>query len=147
MDLTSICTHLYYTVSNEYHHQWESIFFNLLTIIVACECLDDELWSKISPDWLKKRLNTTTTLKPFKTLIYADLTAVSVLILLSINLFINLFRSLQLMNESFLPFHIVNTYYGDFRSVGKKRQEIIIEWTMDSVLDNDPQWNAYSFKK
>ncbi|XP_066496753.1 lipase maturation factor 1 isoform X1 [Tiliqua scincoides] len=65
---------------------------------------------------------------------------------LSIPVIINLLSSRQVMNTSFNPLRIVNTY-GAFGSITKERTEVIIQGT--SNLDpNDPaaSWEEYEFK-
>ncbi len=56
----------------------------------------------------------------------------------------NLVSRHQMMNFSFDPFHLVNTY-GAFGSVTKARYEIIVEATAD-VTDGEAGWKAYEFK-
>lgn len=57
----------------------------------------------------------------------------------------NLLSKRQLMNASFNPYHIVNTY-GAFGSVTKKRYEIIIEGTCNSSVTTYTTWLEYEFK-
>ena len=57
---------------------------------------------------------------------------------------LNLVSRHQLMNFSFDPFHLVNTY-GAFGSVTKERFEIIVEGTDDPTRAN-AQWKEYEFK-
>ena len=56
----------------------------------------------------------------------------------------NLISPHQLMNFSFDPFHLVNTY-GAFGSVTKERYEIVVEGTADHPL-GEAGWKAYEFK-
>lgn len=57
----------------------------------------------------------------------------------------NLLSRFQLMNYSFNPLHLVNTY-GAFGSVTKNRYEIIVEGTMDDTINQETQWYEYEFK-
>lgn len=57
----------------------------------------------------------------------------------------NLISKNQLMNFSYNPFHIINTY-GAFGSITKKRYEIIIEGTNDETISADTHWEEYEFK-
>jgi hypothetical protein len=57
----------------------------------------------------------------------------------------NLLSSGQLMNSSFDPLHLVNTY-GAFGSVTKKRYEVIIEGTTDRDPTSASEWREYEFK-
>jgi membrane protein implicated in regulation of membrane protease activity len=56
----------------------------------------------------------------------------------------NLVSRRQLMNFSFDPFHLVNTY-GAFGSVTKERYEIVVEGTMDPA-QGEAGWRPYEFK-
>jgi hypothetical protein len=51
----------------------------------------------------------------------------------------------QLMNSSFDPFHLVNTY-GAFGRVTKRRYEVVIEGTDAEVADESARWREYQFK-
>ncbi len=51
----------------------------------------------------------------------------------------------QRMNASFNPFHLVNTY-GAFGTVGRSRQEVVIEGTADTELTDKTVWREYEFK-
>jgi hypothetical protein len=66
-------------------------------------------------------------------------------IYLSIKPVKNMISPRQIMNFSFNPWHLVNSY-GAFGSVTQKRYEIIIEGTTDKEIDDTTQWQAYEFK-
>jgi hypothetical protein len=57
----------------------------------------------------------------------------------------NLLSSRQVMNYSFDPFHLVNTY-GAFGSISRHRDEVIIEGTADATITPDTRWLPYEFK-
>jgi hypothetical protein len=57
----------------------------------------------------------------------------------------NLLSREQLMNYSFDPLRLVNTY-GAFGSVTRRRHEVIIEGTSDAEITPDTQWREYQFK-
>ena len=57
----------------------------------------------------------------------------------------NMISRRQLMNFSFNPYHLVNTY-GAFGSVTKTRNEIIIEGTDESAVTEATGWKEYEFK-
>lgn len=57
----------------------------------------------------------------------------------------NMLSDRQMMNASFNPFHLVNTY-GAFGSVTKERREIIIEGTDETNITADTKWSEYEFK-
>ena len=69
----------------------------------------------------------------------------AVIIYMSIQPAKNMISRYQMMNFSFNPFHLVNTY-GAFGSVTRKRYEIILEGTTDSQLDENTEWKAYEFR-
>ena len=64
---------------------------------------------------------------------------------LSVPIVINLASSKQVMNRSFDPLRIVNTY-GAFGSVTKERTEVIIEATNAAPGDGEAVWREYEFK-
>ncbi|MEV5976510.1 lipase maturation factor family protein [Streptomyces sp. NPDC052114] len=57
----------------------------------------------------------------------------------------NLLSRRQVMNRAYDPLHLVNAY-GAFGSVGRVRQEIVVEGTADPVAREDSDWRAYAFK-
>ncbi|OKJ94997.1 hypothetical protein AMK26_30700 [Streptomyces sp. CB03234] len=57
----------------------------------------------------------------------------------------NLLSRHQLMNYSFNPLHLVNTY-GAFGSVGRTRHEVVIEGTDEPEITDDTVWKEYRFK-
>ena len=73
---------------------------------------------------------------------YALLTVVTVL---SIAPVANMLSPTQVMNTSYDPLHLVNTY-GAFGSITRVRHEIIIEGTDAAVLTDATTWRAYEFR-
>jgi hypothetical protein len=57
----------------------------------------------------------------------------------------NLLSRRQLMNASFTPLHLVNTY-GAFGSITRERYEIIFEGTDEATLTPESTWKEYEFK-
>jgi hypothetical protein len=57
----------------------------------------------------------------------------------------NLVSRVQLMNASFDPLHLVNTY-GAFGGITRRRYEIVVEGTRDPVLTDRTEWREYEFK-
>jgi len=57
----------------------------------------------------------------------------------------NLLSRRQVMNRSFDPLHLVNTY-GAFGSVGRLRHEVIVEGTTEDPPREDSDWREYEFK-
>jgi hypothetical protein len=56
----------------------------------------------------------------------------------------NMLGGRQLMNYSFNPLHLVNTY-GAFGSITRERLEIIIEGTDSARPDEEAEWREYEF--
>ncbi|MGW0601192.1 lipase maturation factor family protein [Streptomyces sp. NPDC002776] len=57
----------------------------------------------------------------------------------------NMLSRRQVMNRSFDPLHLVNTY-GAFGSVSRVRYEVVIEGTDEDVPREDSDWREYEFK-
>ncbi|MBV2356292.1 lipase maturation factor family protein [Streptomyces sp. J2-1] len=57
----------------------------------------------------------------------------------------NMISRHQVMNRSYDPLHLVNTY-GAFGSVVRVRHEVIVEGTLDEVPRAESAWLAYEFK-
>ncbi|MEU5765457.1 lipase maturation factor family protein [Streptomyces asoensis] len=73
------------------------------------------------------------------------LAAVALLLFLSYRPVVNMLSRRQVMNRSFDPLHLVNTY-GAFGSVSRIRYEVIVEGTLDEVPREDSDWREYEFK-
>ena len=56
-----------------------------------------------------------------------------------------MFSRNQIMNTSFDPLHLVNTY-GAFGTVGRERLNVVFEGTHADVPDETAEWKAYSYK-
>ncbi|XP_039205695.1 lipase maturation factor 1 isoform X2 [Crotalus tigris] len=134
-------------------------FLNWLTIVPSIACFDDAslgIWfgsgkgslkayvlkiqaeqaaGKVSPlqygSYIRKAVN---------------VSVGALIIFLSIPVVLNLISSRQIMNTSYNPLRIVNTY-GAFGSITKERTEIVIQGTSSSD-PNDPAavWEEYEFK-
>ena len=112
-------------------------FLNLLTIVIAMATLDGRVLARwlprpaprpTSPDWR-----------------YASLSLAAVVAALSIQPALNLLSSEQVMNYSYNPLHLVNSY-GAFGGVNRTRFEVIVEGTADAVTTPSTRWLAYEFK-
>ncbi|AJE87536.1 integral membrane protein [Streptomyces albus] len=57
----------------------------------------------------------------------------------------NLLSRRQLMNTSYDPLRLVNSY-GAFGSVTRQRQEVVVEGTRDSRPREESDWRAYEFR-
>ncbi|MER6529324.1 lipase maturation factor family protein [Streptomyces sp. NPDC001508] len=73
------------------------------------------------------------------------LAAAALLVVLSYRPVLNMVSRRQVMNRSFDPLHLVNTY-GAFGSVGRVRYEVVVEGTLDTVPRADEGWREYEFK-
>ncbi|WP_268221511.1 lipase maturation factor family protein [Streptomyces sp. EMB24] len=57
----------------------------------------------------------------------------------------NMLSRRQVMNRSFDPLHLVNTY-GAFGTVSRVRHEVVLEGTADETPREDSEWREYEFK-
>ncbi|HEV2133832.1 MAG TPA: lipase maturation factor family protein [Terracidiphilus sp.] len=64
---------------------------------------------------------------------------------LSIQPALNLISSNQVMNTSYNPWHLVNSY-GAFGNVSRERYEIVIEGTDERLITPHTRWREYGFK-
>ncbi len=114
-------------------------FLNLLTIVIAFSALDGRWLAK----WLPVSVPPLT--EPSRWFEYVTIAYAAVVVLLSIRPALNLVSPRQIMNTSFEPLHLVNTY-GAFGSVGRVRDEVIVEGTSDEKPSEYAEWRAYEFK-
>ena len=75
----------------------------------------------------------------------AVLTVAALLLWLSHRPVRNMISRRQIMNRSFDPLHLVNSY-GAFGTVGRVRHEVVIEGTTDAVPREDSDWREYEFR-
>ncbi|MFF9817199.1 lipase maturation factor family protein [Streptomyces sp. NPDC014006] len=73
------------------------------------------------------------------------LAVAALLVFLSYHPVLNMISRRQVMNRSFDPLHLVNTY-GAFGSVSRIRYEVVVEGTLDDVPREDSDWREYEFK-
>jgi hypothetical protein len=115
-------------------------WLNWLTILIACSVVDTSLAGRVLP------LPTAPHLAPappwYEALVIAYAAAV---VLLSYRPARNLVSRRQLMNASFDPCHLVNTY-GAFGSISRQRYELVIEGTDDPAPGPQARWLEYGFK-
>jgi hypothetical protein len=64
---------------------------------------------------------------------------------LSVRPALNLISPRQVMNTSFDPLRLVNTY-GAFGSITRIRREVVVEGTADEVVTRESEWREYGFK-
>jgi hypothetical protein len=121
-------------------------FLNWLTIVPALACFDDVVWARVLPRTLIRRAEAAAAIaqssRPQEVMTYA---LAGVVAFLSINPVTNMFSRHQIMNTSFDPLNLVNTY-GAFGSVGLERLNVVFEGTDAEVPDNTAEWKEYSYK-
>jgi hypothetical protein len=114
-------------------------FLNLLTIVLAIPLLDARWLHRLAP------IHPAQLRAPPRPLRYATAGLTVVVVLLSVPPALNMLSPRQIMNSSYNPLQLVNTY-GAFGSIGKTRYQVIVEGTAAPVLTPDTQWRAYEFK-
>src|SRR3954467_10641255 len=113
-------------------------WLNWLTLVLAISTLDDRFLS-----WLPV---STPVLKPIPMAQRAVTSALAVVVaVLSVAPTLNMLSPGQVMNTSFNPLQIVNTY-GAFGSVTKERYEIVVEGTDAKTTAETTTWREYEFK-
>jgi len=113
-------------------------WLNWLTIVLAFAALDDR-WLA----WLPiRRPEVRRPTRVHRAAVYA---LAGVVALLSVGPVVNMLSSEQVMNTSFEPLHLVNTY-GAFGTVTRVRDEIVVEGTDAAALDGQTVWREYEFK-
>ena len=127
-----------------FHQFWLIIsgnysWLNWLTVVLGICALDDSVLrlaiSPAAPHLLPRSLE-------FDILLYLVGAGTA---LLSIRPVLNLLSKNQMMNYSYNPLHLVNTY-GAFGNVGRERYEIVMEGTSERVISPHTQWKEYGFK-
>jgi hypothetical protein len=113
-------------------------WLNWLTVVL-CIPLVSDAWLSWLPVARPAMLSMPPALK------IAQYVAVALVALLSIAPITNMLSSRQLMNASFEPLHLVNTY-GAFGSITRERYEIVISGTNDAELTPATKWSEYEFK-
>ncbi|MFJ5840104.1 lipase maturation factor family protein [Streptomyces shenzhenensis] len=73
------------------------------------------------------------------------LAAAALVVFLSYRPVLNMVSRRQVMNRSFDPLHLVNTY-GAFGSISRVRYEVVVEGTLDAVPRADEGWREYEFR-
>ncbi len=117
-------------------------FLNWLTIVAALACFDDAAFRYVLRFL---RLGPLPTPDPPSLARRRTVLVFTVVIgLLSIPPLVNMLSSRQLMNASFEPFGLVNTY-GAFGSVSRERNEVVLEGTADDPGDPAAVYREYEF--
>src|SRR2546427_8675045 len=113
-------------------------WLNWLTLALCIPALDDRFlsWLPLSPPALHEAELI------HRGAIYALAAVVGIL---SVAPTLNMLSASQVMNTSFEPFHLVNTY-GAFGSITRTRYEIVIEGTDEPAVTGSTRWREYEFK-
>lgn len=116
-------------------------FLNWLTIVVTLSCFDDTVFGRAVPKRCRRALASATEPlgRPRRIVTGILLSLIGVL---SLDPVLNLLSPQQHMNASFDPFSLVNSY-GAFGSVTRERNEIILEGTSATSLDEGTRWLPY----
>lgn len=121
-------------------------FLNWLTIIPALACMDDRFWSQILPNAIVAKAKTAAADAQPSTPMMTTAWVVTVIVaLLTIQPAFNLLSAGQVMNTSYDPLDLVNTY-GAFGSVGEERMNVIFEGTNDENAGDSSDWKPYMYR-
>ena len=121
-------------------------FLNYVTIIPFLACLEDTLLRRVLPRAIVRRAEQAARGEA-RPNIGQNVMALALSLLvawLSVPTVLNLVSNRQLMNYSYDPLNLVNTY-GAFGSVGQERTEIVFEGTDDPIVTGDTKWKEYEF--
>jgi Lipase maturation factor len=114
-------------------------WLNWVTIAIAIAAFDDGQLQRLLPV-------THATLEPWPGWYTAVvLAATVVLLVLSYWPARNLLSRGQLMNFTYNPFHLVNSY-GAFGNITRERREVAVEGTLDAEITAATTWQEYEFK-
>ncbi len=121
-------------------------FLNWITLVSALACFDDTLWQRVTPSRLvglsERAARSSQRSRAGSVAVTALLVVV---VVLSAGPVANLLSDRQIMNTSFDRLRLVNTY-GAFGSVGRHRDELILEGTRDDVITAETSWREYEWK-
>jgi hypothetical protein len=116
-------------------------FLNWLTMVPALMCLDDELVAPLfSAEMRTLAMGAVWTFRMSKARQIANFAFITLIAILSVPVVKNLLSKNQIMNSSFDPLRLVNSY-GAFGTVGEVREE----WIVSSAATLEGPWKEYEF--
>src|SRR5947199_7529386 len=119
---------------------------NYVTIIPFLACFDDTFLRHVLPARLVRRAEQAAQQSEPSRINNTIAMALSILVVyLSIAPVLNLVSGRQLMNYSYDPLDLINTYSA-LVTVGRGRTEIIFEGTDDALITGNTRWKEYEFK-
>jgi len=120
-------------------------FLNWLTMVPALACFDDSFWARLLPQALTRRAAAAAmAAQPSLPLQRAAWVLATIVGLLSVQPVVNLISPRQIMNTSFDPLDLVNTY-GAFGSVGHDRLNVVFQGTDAETPDSRAVWKDYPY--
>lgn len=119
-------------------------WLNFLTVVLAVSSLSDRFLGALLPSFLGRPPPAGLVAGPGWWQVAVVALAVLILVLSRFPVR-NMASRHQVMNSSFDPLHLVNTY-GAFGRVTKRRYEVVIEGTAAAVVDDAAHWQEYQFK-
>jgi hypothetical protein len=121
-------------------------FLNWLTVVPALACFDDSFWARLLPRHLvQKAEQAAGNAGELYPMVVTSWIITALVALLSIQPVLNILSPGQVMNTSFDPFDLVNTY-GAFGSVGRERFNVVFEGTSAAQPDSTAHWKPYLYK-
>lgn len=122
-------------------------FLNWVTIVPALACFDDGFWSGILPRSLVRKAESAArqSVPLSRPMLTTAWTVTVITAFLSIQPVVNMLSPGQIMNTSYDPLDLVNTY-GAFGTVDHERLNVIFEGTMDENPDDSAHWKPYIYK-
>ncbi|MDN3654268.1 lipase maturation factor family protein [Ferruginibacter paludis] len=121
-------------------------FLNWLSIVPALACFDDGFWRRLLPRRLVNQAEAAAANAVISTPMVNTAWGIAIVIaLLSIQPALNMVSPGQVMNRSFDPLDLVNTY-GAFGSIRKERLNVVFEGTADADSTDNASWRPYLYK-
>ena len=115
-------------------------------MLPALACFDDGFLSRLLPGRLVRKAEAAeASAITSRSMLTTVKIIASLIVVLSIQPAMNLLSSRQIMNTSFDPFDLVNTY-GAFGTVGTERLNVVFEGTSDNDSTDNANWKPYIYK-